>query len=119
MDTQILAAEVRSGFQSIREAMQIDRALNSERHEENREIAKDIQSQVRETNGRVTRHDEQIRTLFERVKERARQIVAHDGEGEDRHVTLRDVGIWVAIVGGAVVATVWFLIEVLHWGPKP
>lgn len=64
--------------------------------------SREIERQALTTNGRVTRHDEQIRTLFERVKAIGRQAAGGDLE------LIKRLRWYVAVfvLGGGAVLTV-------------
>lgn len=121
-DVRVLDARMTAHFENVNKRLDDQRTLQMQMHAENQTRFSAIEDKQDFTNGKVISHGEKIRTLFERLRDLARQRGggAHaDGEGEDRHVTLREVGIWVAIVGVTVGATIWFVVTVLHWGPKP
>lgn len=97
--------------------------LSYQRHEENMERFRDlgtdvkaVETEARKTNGRLATVEAEIRGIWQRIKTLGRGA---GGEGEDQHITLRTVGIWVGIIGVTVTATIWFVVTVLHWGPKP
>jgi hypothetical protein len=92
-----LATAVEHGFISV-----------NRRLDEHGQALTTIAGETRHTNGRVTRHDEQIRTLFRRAEERDRAKDAGPKDkkdkpsSEDRPYTKRDVAIFVAGTGSAL-----------------
>lgn len=65
-DVQALKELMTTEFRLLREQRDEDRVVSSQRHTENVSRLVAIEVEVRATNGRVTRHDEQIKTLFGR-----------------------------------------------------
>lgn len=107
-----LRDEMRAGFDAIKALRLEDRALASQRHSENVERFRsqdgkldDIDGQVRTTNGRLTKAEEQIKTLF-----RGKCWNDDDDDaGDDRAVTRVDLRyLIVAFAAGAGVLA-WLL----------
>lgn len=84
-----LKATVREGFANILR-------VSDERHRENRERLVRIEDKQDKTNGNVTRHEEQITTLFKRTK-----------DAPDEAVTQKTLAFWWSLIAGAAVLTYW------------
>ena len=95
VDVQVIAAKVDAGFAFMRERF----ADTSERLER-------IEDQVRETNGRVTRHDEQLKSVREALRERAE---AMKNDGESGTIRRKDIQWWLWIAGGSIGGTIAIL----------
>lgn len=95
---------------ALRDRFEDERDANAERHSENVARLGRIEDQVRQTNGRVTRAEEQIKTLFGRVKALAVRF------GVDGHtLTIPTVGRWIAIIGGTLAGGWFVLIQLLGY----
>lgn len=94
-----LQAEMRAGFSATNRRFDEGRQETRDRHDDNIRRLDRIETEVRATNGRVTRHDEQIRTLFSRLK----GAVSKSDYGK------REIGIFLA--GGASLIAAWRFVE--------
>lgn len=96
MDTQIaeLRKTVELGFAG-------QRRISDERHKENRVRLQRIEDQCRQTNGRVSTAEADIRHLQDGAR----------GDG-DQKVTLPALKWWLLMVGGSISATYWILTSV-------
>jgi hypothetical protein len=83
-----LQATVESGFRHV-----------SQRLDQQDETLRSVELEVKRTNGRVTRIEEQIRTLFRAVRTKVEQV------GERTGITRRDVTVFVA--GGGALIGAW------------
>jgi len=103
MEAQLaaLGAKVESGFSAMNRRMDDNEDVQRDRHDENVERLKEIEKDVKETNGRVTRHDEQIRTLFARLKTSIASSTSTYGK--------RELGIFLS--GGASLIAAWRFVE--------
>lgn len=105
-DVQVELAELRTtvahGFTAINRRFDDQFDVQRDRHEENVERLQRIEQEAKDTNGRVTRHDEQIKTLYWRMPTTGK------GTEEDRAVTKRDILTFLA-GGGSIIAAWKFL----------
>lgn len=101
----VLRSMVETGFANERRIFEVHRGEQTERHEENRARLERIEKQVTDTNGRVTRHDEQIRTLFRRH--------GRDKDGADAPLTLSMAARYLLIASACISATYWVLVVLL------
>lgn len=99
-----LLATVEQGFIAVNRRLDDQAGVQRDRHDENIERLDRIETEAKQTNGRVTRHDEQIRTLFARA-ERARA-----GALETQPVSFGALWKIVTAAGGAVAATYWVML---------
>lgn len=112
-DVRYLREEMRAWFEAMKQQRLEDRALSTQRHSENiarfakqDEKLDSIDDQVHATNGRVTKAEEQIRTLFNGV---AGPRGERGEKGDERTVTRFDLRylILAFAAGGAFI--VWLL----------
>jgi hypothetical protein len=94
----VIKNTVEQGFAAERRLFEAFRQEQTVRHDDNRDRLERIEEHAKHTNGRVTRHDEQIRTLFK-------------GKGTDV-LTLRQVWIYLGCVGFGGYS-VWWALTVL------
>jgi response regulator RpfG family c-di-GMP phosphodiesterase len=84
-------------------------ARQAERHVDNVTRLDRIESEVRRTNGRVTRLEERMKTVFERLKSMLhRGTGASDGNDGDG-VTVGRLKWYLACAGGGFAACLWLL----------
>lgn len=93
-----LTTVLESGMSHMNRRMDDAQATTRQQHVENMDRLERIEAEVRKTNGRVTRLEEQVRTLFRKVKEKA------DVLGERTGITRRDVTVFVCGGGGLMAA---------------
>jgi hypothetical protein len=74
-----------------------DRETGDRRHEDNVRWLQRIDANQQITNGKVITLEGQMRDVFRRLRERVDHAQRVTG------VTLKDVGLWVAIIGGTYV----------------
>lgn len=74
------------------ERMDVEAAARNQQHSEHRQWMQQIHDEVKRTNGRTTRLEEQVRQLFAKLKEFSR--------GEAGGLKLKQVAQWVALCGG-------------------
>lgn len=98
-EVRTLEAVMRAEFSGMREIAARMHAETAGRLERIELRSERIEEQVRETNGRVTRHDEQIKTLFERVREGVTKGA----------LTLADLKWYLVVAGSCIAGTYGFL----------
>lgn len=96
-DVQALQRVMEARFEAVLARLDDDRELATQRHEENRLRLQGIDVEVRRTNGRVTRTEEQIRSLFARLKKPV------DG------ITLANLKWYLACAGGGFAACMFLM----------
>lgn len=96
-----LKATVDAGFAAVNRRLDDAQVRSTERHAENVERLVRIETEARTTNGRVTRAEEQIRTLFARPKSKGDTL------------TLAELK-WYLVIAGASVGGTVTVLQFLH-----
>lgn len=98
-----LRREMRAGLESLKarieERFDDLSEISKDRHEQNVLSLRRIEIEVRHTNGRVIRHDEQIRSLFKKT-EQTKGDKGDTGEKGADAVTLDNLKWYIACVAG-------------------
>jgi hypothetical protein len=99
LEVRVLQAKVEAGFENVGRRLDAQDEQASDRHKENVDRLEAIEQEVRMTNGRVTRHDEQLKTLFERVRELGLRLLPPASTRADLkwYVTLFGAGFGAAL----------------------
>lgn len=106
-DVQALRAVMEAGFEAMKERFDDERGLQLQRHTENIGRLASIEREVRHTNGRVTRNEEQIKSLFAQGR---RHDSTHEDDTDDaKTITRIDLRyLLAAFIGGAALLA-WLL----------
>lgn len=110
-----LRDEMRAGFEAIKALRLEDRALSSQRHSENVERFRkqdgkldDIDDQVRTTNGRLTKAEEQIKILFRgKCWIDGKEHKADEPKDDERPLTRIDFRYLILAFGAGAGALAW------------
>jgi hypothetical protein len=102
-DVQALQRLMEAGFEALKERLDDDRTVQTQRHNENVGRLASIEREVRHTNGRVTRNEEQIKSLFRRTERKPEE------EEEQKFISRLDFRYLIlSFVAGALVLA-WLL----------
>lgn len=106
-----LTEKVDSGLRSVDRRFDDQQERSQQRHVENISRLERIEAEVRRTNGRVTRAEEQIKTIFRALATKAKTAAHEAAEeiSERTGITRRDV--YMLGVGGGGIMALWKLIE--------
>lgn len=104
-----LTQVVESGFRAVDERFETQQEQSRHQHAENvarmdriEGHAERTEVEVRKTNGRVTRLEEQVRTLFNAIERKVSAVTTDIGDRTG--ITRRDVAVFIAGAGGPIVA---------------
>ncbi len=86
---------VDSVLDRVMERLDVESRFRGQQHAENKEVLQQIHAEVRKTNGRVTRLEEQVRSIFQKLKAVA--------TGQAGGLNLKQLIQWIAIIGGTYI----------------
>ena len=109
-ETQILAAKVEAGFDAIGVRLDEHRELATQRHQETSHRLETIETECRKTNGRVTKNEERIRSLWMYTRQ-PRKAETHEPstDAEKDTVTVGRLKWYVVCVSGGFGSCLWLM----------
>lgn len=105
-----LSAAIRHGLENVTRRMDDHQSLARVQHQENTTRLERIETEVRTTNGRVTRHDEQLRTLFRREDTRA---PVEEADAETLPLNIKSARLWIGLAAACIGGTYFIMTTVL------
>lgn len=101
--------EMQIAIATLTRTVEHSQVLSREQHAENLTRLDRIETEVRRTNGRVTRLEEQVKSLWRALK----RGVSKPEDGEQGGISRRDVAVFLA--GGAGLLAAWkFVTEAIE-----
>lgn len=111
MEAQIegLRHALAHGFSAVNQRLDDLSEVGLQRHEENINQFRALHEEQRKTNGTVIRHDEQIKTLYQRIFGGVGQVEKDLKDIDKVTVTVGTLGKLVTLVFATIAATYWVL----------
>lgn len=105
-----LSAAIRHGLDNVTRRMDDHQSLARVQHQENVTRLERIETEVRTTNGRVTRHDEQLRTLFRRHDAKPH---GETMDAETLPLNIKSARLWIGVAVACIGGTYFVMTTVL------